>query len=173
LKSLTDKNAELKCKFEKLFYANMKKQLFLTFSIILFTNIITSQENNETSFFNHFNSFFDNEIKHQGIKGDWIFRLNEITGIHKFDFNNDTFIDVFIEFNAVPVEGGGVTNYYAVLFKNMGNKKFSLVNYIETNGIKYAKYQNNLFIFKSTQAYPKISQLKKYKLINSKFVLFN
>ena len=94
-----------------------------------------------------FNEFFDGEIMKQGVKGNWIFKLNEITGIHKFDYNNDGYIESFFEFNAVPEEGGGVTYYFGVLFKNIRNEGHEFIDFIKFDGLSFTKYEEERFYF--------------------------
>lgn len=139
-----------------------KKLLFLI--IILCSKIVFGQNNN-SDIFTVFNTFFDKEIKHQGIKGDWIFKLNEITGNHTFDFNNDGFNDIFMEFNAVPVDGGGVTFFYAVLFQNIGTE-YKLVNYMECDNLLFKQFYEENYIFFNN----KESTYKNFKLVNFKFL---
>lgn len=121
----------------------------------------TQLENN--SIYTTFNQFFDKEIKKQGVKGDWIFKLNEITGTHSFDYNKDTFNDVLMEFNAIPVDGGNYQLFFIVLFKNNENKTFELVDYFESASVKFLDFYDEIFIFEYKNN--KIN----YKLINSKF----
>ncbi len=131
----------------------MQRLFFLGLLLLLFASKLTGQNSEDANYtiYTEFDHFFDNEIKRQGVKGNWIFRLHEITSLHKFDFDNDGINDVLIEFNTVPVEGGGVTKYYAVLFKNVDTHFFEYVNYIETNGFYFEKYSAPNFIFKRTE----------------------
>lgn len=114
-----------------------------------------------------FDLFFENEIKHQGVKGDWIFRLQEVTGLHKFDFNKDNLNDVLMEFSAVPEEGGGVTLKFAVLFLNQNNNQFKYLNYLEAEDIRFEKFENQQFIFSTIK-----SDAGKvfYRFLDSKFI---
>lgn len=114
-----------------------------------------------------FELFFENEIKHQGVKGDWIFRLEEVTGLYKFDFNKDNLNDILMEFSAVPEEGGGVTLKFAVLFLNEGNNQFKYLNYLETQEIRFEKFENQQFTFSTNK-----SETEKviFKFLDSKFV---
>lgn len=127
-----------------------------------------NSENNQinATIFTKFNTFFEKEIKNQGIKGDWIFKLNEITGLHNFDFNNDELLDVFIEFNAIPIEGGGVTYFYAVLFQNINNADYKLINYLESDNLIFKQYTDDYYIFFNRKTNVNIN----FKLINFKFV---
>lgn len=149
----------------------LKKLLlfFLIFNYIISfgQNKIIKSDSVNSDIFTVFNSFFDKEIKHQGIKGDWIFKLNEITGLHKFDYNADNFIDVLMEFNAIPVEGGGVTYYFAVLFSNNTNNGYQFVDYIDTDNLTFKEFTEQQFIFSNKKA---TKNDKKYKLVNLKFI---
>ena len=102
------------------------KPFYLTFLLVFVSNIMLSQQNDNSAFFETFNAFFEDNISRQGIKGDWIFELNEITGMHKFDFNNDKELDVLVEFTASPVEGGGTIYFYTVLFENLINQDYRM-----------------------------------------------
>lgn len=144
------------------------KHLLIFFLFLNYTTSVFGQEkiSEDTSIYAVFNQFFDKEIKKQGIKGDWIFMLNEITGKHNFDFNNDTFIDVLFEFNAVPIDGGSYTLYFIVLFKNIENNTFEFVDYLENENLKFSNFYNNTFVFDDLKS--KISL--KYNISNSKFI---
>jgi|GEM_PF-2207324 len=144
-----------------------------TFVLVVFhCCLMFCQDNNEgisnanSTIFNEFNSFFDKEIKRQGVKGDWLFELNEITGLHKFDFNKDGFNDVLIEFKAMPIIGGGVVNYYAVLFENKQGNEFKYVNYLDTRDLLFKSFVNSKFDFENM----KKQQLIFYELVNSRFI---
>jgi hypothetical protein len=146
---------------------NLKKIIIIL--IFTFQSSITFAQNNtlaDASIYTEFNAFFDNEIKRQGVKGNWIFMLNEITGIYKFDYNNDGFNDVLIEFNAIPVDEGSYMNYYSVLFINIENKKYSYVNYMESIDLKFKEFYNTYFVFQQ-QEQP--FKTKKYKLVKGVF----
>jgi len=144
---------------------------FIGIFFLIQINFIFAQENesSEPSVYSEFNTFFENEIKHQGIKGDWIFKLNEITGLHKFDYNSDGFNDIFLDFNAIPIDGGGHAIYFSVLFQNEENQRFSFVNYVETDELKFVEFNNSLFVFRNTNN----NIFQNYSLINSKFIRTN
>lgn len=143
--------------------------IFLASQISFGQNEIVKTQVMNADIFTEFNSFFDKEIKHQGIKGDWIFKLNEITGNHKFDFNNDGFNDVLIEFNAIPVEGGGVNYFYAVLFENQQNTSYKFVNYLDCQNLEFKYYHDDKFIFlgKNSGQHDENFILSNSKFINS------
>lgn len=136
--------------------------IFLLFSFFLSEKISAQNE----TIYNEFNTFFNSEIKHQGVKGNWIFGLNEITAYHKFDYNNDGFNDLFMEFNATPIDEGNYTNYYAVLFKNENNNSYIFIDYIETVELQFLNFENESIIFQNTSNQKKVT----YKLVDSKFI---
>lgn len=146
---------------------NILKKIFvfilLSSGTVLFSQ---EQEKKDASVYLEFQRFFENEIKYQGVKGNWIFGLNEITGIHKFDYNNDGLLDVLMEFNAQPIDEGNYTNYYAVLFKNNSAIKFELVNYMESIDFHFVEYFNGEFVFQKNNNSEKV----KFKLKDSKFI---
>ena len=134
----------------------MKKRHLFSF-IIVFIVLLNAQSqevgysNSERVIFERFQEFFDAEIRRQGIKGNWIFRLNEITGTHKFDFDDDSFIDTLLEFTAVPAEGGGIMNKYVVLFRNLGDADLKTMNYLATDGLVFDRFVAPFFMFKEVQ----------------------
>lgn len=144
------------------------KKLVFVCSFTLTFNIVSSQESitADATIFQNFNTFFNKEIKYQGVKGDWIFGLNEITAYHKFDYNNDGFNDLLIEFNAEPIDEGNYTNYYAVLFKNENNESYQLIDYIETVDLQFFDFDSQLVIFKNKNSQKKVT----YKLVDLKFI---
>lgn len=143
----------------------------LFFLFLLFVNFSFSQSNKaKATIFNSFNTFFDDEIKRQGVKGNWIFKLNEITGLHTFDFNNDGFLDILIEFNAVPLEGGGAINYYSVLFKNNNDVLFELANYLPTPNLRFEKFANQLFVFNYLEKLDSAKSQINFVFLNGKFL---
>ncbi|SNR47235.1 hypothetical protein SAMN06265371_103336 [Lutibacter agarilyticus] len=138
--------------------------LFLTMSY----HTVFSQEKNLTdvTIYEAFQLFFNNEIKYQGVKGDWIFGLNEITAYHKFDYDNDGVNNMLIEFNAAPVDEGNYTNYYAVLFKNENNQSYHFIDFVEATDLQFLEAENQLIVFENTKNSKKVI----YTLIDSKFV---
>lgn len=146
---------------KKLFFISMQSM----FICALGQTKHIQQPINSSSIFTNFNTFFEKEIKHQGIKCDWLFKLNEITGNHTFDYNNDGFSDVLIEFNAVPIDGGGVTYYFAVLFKNQLNNNFNYVSYVETDNLVFKQYADGVFLFNHTKKHSNVT----FSIINSVF----
>ena len=71
-----------------------------------------------------------------------------------------------IEFNAVPVDEGNYTNYYAVLFKNENNAFYKFKDFVEIVDLQFSGFDNQLFVFKSLNSSKRIV----YKLIDSKFI---
>lgn len=146
-----------------------KRFIFLGSLIILGTPVFSQGSKlADATFFEEFSFFFTKEIKYQGVKGNWIFGLNEITAYHKFDYNNDGFNDVFIEFNAAPVDEGNYTNYYAVLFKNENDTSYVFIDYIETVDLQFVSFDNNEVVFDVKDSSRKVI----YKLENSKFNVY-
>ena len=149
----------------------LHKVLILLFFIIVGLKSVAQntlgKNKSTTSIYAVFDSFFEDEIKKQGVKGNWIFKLNEITGFHKFDFNEDGFQDVFMEFSAVQEETEGMTLYFAVLFRNKLDKEYVLVNYLGTPEIRFTRFEETLFYFHSSL---NISDKIVYELVNSKFI---
>ena len=126
-----------------------------------------NEDSNSSSIYSVFNTFFEDEIKKQGVKGNWIFRLNEVNGFHKFDFNEDGYQDIFMEFSAVQEESEGMTLYFAVLFKNYLDEEYVLVNFLESPEIRFSRFEEHLFYFNSS-----LNETDKivYELVNSKFI---
>jgi len=147
---------------------NNIKQVVLFLMVLISPELLFSQEmkQSKSTVYTEFNSFFEREIKHQGVKGNWIFGLKEITAIHKFDYNNDGLLDVLLEFNAEPIDEGNYTNYYSVLFENLKDENFKYVNYMESVDVLFQEFFNGVFTFKSN----KESEKKEYKLSNFRFV---
>ena len=112
-----------------------------------------------------FHKFFDAEIRRQGVKLNWIFRLEEITGLHTFDLNEDGLREVLFEFDAVPVEGGGITNSYAVLFFETATNKFQFGNYIETPYKRFLGVEAKVFRFYNR----KTDRVEEYSYEDKKF----
>lgn len=127
----------------------MKKVvLFLFFLSFLNFGFSQNQEqNSQADMYSAFHKFFDAEIRRQGVKLNWIFRLDEITALHTFDINNDGLKEVLFEFDAVPVEGGGVTNSYTVLFFETETDKFIVGDYIETPYSRFIEIEGKVFRF--------------------------
>ena len=141
--------------------------VFITFCVKSFGQNVSSQNSNASSIYTVFDTFFEDEIKKQGVKGNWIFKLNEISGFHKFDFNEDGYQDIFIEFSAVQEVGEGRALYFTVLFKNYSNEEYILVNFLKSPEMRFAHFEENLFYFNSS-----VNETDKmvYELVNSKFI---
>ena len=150
-------------KLQKIFFVFV----FITFCLKSFGQNVGNQNSNTSSIYTVFDTFFEDEIKKQGVKGNWIFKLNEVNGFHKFDFNEDGYQDIFMEFSAVQEESEGITLHFAVLFKNHSNEDYVLVNFLESPDIRFARFEENLFYFNSS-----LNETDKivYELVNSKFV---
>ena len=131
----------------------MKKELVKSFLVALFLSLSTlsfAQTNDksaEADMYSAFHNFFNAEIRRQGVKLNWIFRLKEITGLHTFDMDNDGLKEVLFEFDAVPVEGEGITNSYAVLFFETQHNKFQVGDYIETPYMRFLNLEQDVFRF--------------------------
>jgi hypothetical protein len=125
----------------------------------------TNKKSLEADMYTAFHAFFDAEIRRQGVKLNWIFRLEEITGLHTFDINNDGLKEVLFEFDAVPVEGGGITNSYAVLFFESDMNKFLFGNYIETPYKRFLGLEDKVFRFYNR----KINVVESYIFKDNKF----
>ena len=126
------------------------KKVFLSFLLLCVSTFSIAQDqkkNSQEDMYSAFHKFFDAEIRRQGVKLNWIFQLDEITGLHTFDLNNDGLKEVLFEFDAVPVEGGGVTNSYAALFFEIENDKFILGDYIETSYTRFMEVEGKVFQF--------------------------
>jgi len=119
--------------------------LFLCISTLNFAQ--NSEQEGSKDMYTAFHKFFNAEIRRQGVKLNWIFRLKEITGLHTFDMNNDGLKEVLFEFDAVPVEGGGITNSYAVLFFEVEQDKFQVGNYIDTPYKRFLGVEQKVFRF--------------------------
>lgn len=143
----------------------MKKWFFLSVMLVHCIFLNAQDQNADNSFsegniITRFQEFFHDEIRRQGVKGNWIFQLNEITGTHKFDFDNDGFLDTLMEFNAIPVEGGGIMNQYVVLFRNLKDKDLKVLNYTSTDGLVFDRFESPYFLFKDMQ---KLNSAIRYK----------
>jgi len=128
---------------------------------------ISNNDSNPDSIYTVFDTFFKDEIKKQGVKGNWIFKLNEVTGFHKFDYNNDGYNDILMEFSAIQEVGEGMTLYFSVLFKNYENEEYGLVNFLDSREMRFTRFEENSFYFNSN-----LNEKDKivFKLVNSEFI---
>jgi len=128
---------------------------------------ISNNDSNPDSIYTVFDTFFKDEIKKQGVKGNWIFKLNEVTGFHKFDYNNDGYNDILMEFSAIQEVGEGMTLYFSVLFKNYENEEYGLVNFLDSREMRFTRFEKNSFYFNSN-----LNEKDKivFKLVNSEFI---
>lgn len=133
--------------------------------------VADSSQVEKVSIYSEFANFFDEEIKQQGIKGNWIFRLNEILGLHKFDYNEDGIIDTFIEFDAISIEGEATIYQFAVLFQKMENTNYKFIDFIESNNSHFVKFEDGHFIFLQSATSSSSKSGLTYFLKDSKFIL--
>lgn len=125
----------------------------MTCLLLVMTFAINAQEKDvfyseaHSTIYDEFNLFFENEIKRQGVKGNWIFRLEEVYGFHQFDANGDLFVDALIEFSAISVEGEATINHYTVLLLNDQGEKFKYFDYIDTNEWLFSRFEEGKFSF--------------------------
>lgn len=146
-----------------------KYNCLFTFLILCTFFSIQKVSAQEKTIYTAFNSFFEKEIKHQGIKGNWIYGLKEITAYHKFDYNDDGLNDILIEFNAEPVDEGNYTNYYSVLFENDSNEKYVYIDYIESLAMTFSEFSEGDFLFKKNNS----KVVHNFSLTNSRFIEVN
>lgn len=135
----------------------------LCYSVVSFSQI--QNETDEKDMYSAFHKFFDDEIRRQGIKGNWIFQLDEITGLHTFDMNEDGLKEVLFEFDAIPVEGGGVVYTYSALFLETETDNFVLGDYIETPDTRFVGMEGKFFQFYNKRK----DLLERYSFENKKF----
>lgn len=140
-------------------------------SSIFAQKVRNSLPSEKRGIYTEFTDFFEKEIKHQGIKGNWIFRLNEIIGLHKFDYNSDGSLDTLIEFSAISIEGEATTYRFAALFENYGGKNFRFVNFLKCNQRQFLKFEEGHFVFLQTTEVGETAQ--KYLLKKRKFLLIH
>jgi hypothetical protein len=150
-----------------LFFCAVIMAVFTTYG----QGVSIDEPSEERSLYLEFSHFFDKEIKQQGVKGNWIFRLNEINGLHKFDYNHDGFMDTFMEFNAISVEGEATIYQFSVLFENKGDENYRFIDFIKTDNLQFLKFDEGCFIFIQNSAKSAIEIKSIYLLEESQFML--
>ena len=95
-----------------------------------------------------FMKFYSHHIrsKAKSKPGNYYLKINEIIGLHNFDYNKDNFEDVMIEFLVRPSNSDyGVFNI-AVLFKN-AKSKYVYIAHLIPNETSFREYTNSVFYF--------------------------
>jgi hypothetical protein len=160
----------------------MRKLKIYIFTIVFFSvsfslyaqNSIPGMENLKLNKELHtsFMSFYTHHIKHKAKnkQGNYYLKINQIMGLHNFDYNNDGFEDVMIEFYVRPSNSDyGVYNI-AVLFKN-AKSKYVYIAHLNPNEVSFREYINSVFYFYGeVHSFTEGMTSEKYILHVDKFV---
>lgn len=157
----------------------MKTSLLLTLliSIPLFSQ--TPEENrtkleSNKQLNSSFQKFYKEHIR-QERKDEWggpyFYQIDQINGVHHFDYNNDNQKDVLVEFSAAPSDGGIWCFLTAVLFEYKKGA-YLYKAHIITEEMIFTKYENSTFYFKGVPFKSLLDEnrAKAYKLVGNKFV---
>ena len=149
--------------------------IFLCVSSSLFaqktiTGMANLKSNNElhASFMNFYKHHVRSKAKTK--RGNYYLKIDQIIGLHNFDYNNDGFEDVMIEFSVKPSNSDyGVFNI-AVLFKN-AKSKYVYIAHLKPNEVSFREYINSVFYFYGeVHSFTEGMTSEKYILHVDKFV---
>jgi len=103
-------------------------------------------------------------------KGNYYLKINQILGIHNFDYNKDDFEDVMIEFSVIPSNSDYGAFNIAVLFKN-AKSKYVYIAHLKPNEVSFREYANSIFYFYGeVHSFTEGMTLEKYVLHVDRFV---
>ena len=149
--------------------------VILSTSFSLYTqNSISGMENLKLNKDLHasFMDFYRHHVKSKAKikKGNYYLKINQILGLHNFDYNNDGFEDVMIEFSVRPsISDYGIFNI-AVLFKN-AKSKYVYIAHLKPNEVSFREYINSVFYFYGeVHSFTEGMTSEKYVLHVDKFV---
>lgn len=151
--------------------------LIIIISISLFSQIPEENKKKLESnkvLYSSFQKFYTKHIR-QEKKDEWgepyYYRIDQINGVHYFDYNKDGLKDVLVEFSAAASDGG--SNYFltAVLFE-FKNGNYNYIAHMDTNHSTFDKYYNSIFYFKGARFKSLLDENRasRFKLINGKFI---
>lgn len=119
-----------------------------------------------------FNQFYTDSIR-QETKDEWgepyFQKIDQINGVHYFDYNNDGLEDAFVEFSVRNSDGGSFYYLVAVLFENTENKYIYKAHF-EPGNLLFEKFNQPSFIFSGkVSRFSEETITQKYKLVNNTF----
>lgn len=120
-----------------------------------------------------FNKFHKDSIS-QDCVDEWgkpyFKKIDQINGVHYFDYNNNGLEDALVEFSVRNSDGGTWYMLVAVLFENV-DKQYIYKAHFEPENLLFKKYQQPFFILSGrVNRFKDETTTKKYKLLNNKFV---
>ena len=134
----------------------LKFMRVLAISILFSLRVLGQGANTEAmlgsdqALISEFEKFYKNNIR-QETTDEWgepyFYRIDQINGVHYFDYNLDDNQDAFVEFAVSPSDGGNVVYLFAALFKKEV-RSYSFVTYVELkNAVFFKSFRNNTFSF--------------------------
>lgn len=133
---------------------------------------ITQLEGNK-ALYKSFNKFYTDYIRNE-TKDEWggpyYKKIDQINGVHYFDYNEDGKNDALVEFSARNSDGGTYYFLVAVLFKNT-NGVYNYKAHFYPENRRFQKYSKPNFVFSGkTNRFSKEISIKKYVLSGNKFI---
>ncbi|UMB59894.1 hypothetical protein MHL31_12520 [Lutibacter sp. A80] len=120
-----------------------------------------------------FQKFYTDSIRQDGLDewGEPYFKkIDQINGVHYFDYNNNGLEDALVEFSVRNSDGGTWYMLVAVLFENV-DKQYIYKAHFKPENLLFKKYQQPFFILSGrVNRFQDETTTKKYKLLNNKFV---
>ena len=159
----------------------MRNYKFLILVFALSLPLLSLGQNSDDNFRNlesnkklyeSFSKFFKDYVQETKNKGGqpYDYKIEQINGIHNFDYNEDGFEDALVEFSANSPNGEGVYLLVAVLFKNAGNG-YGYVTHMNPNNTFFENYSKSIFYFSGKLiSFSDEIVTEKYTLIVNKFV---
>jgi len=100
----------------------------------------------------------------------YYYKIEQINGVHNFDYNEDGLEDALVEFSTDSFDGKGNYLLVAVLFKNAGNG-YGYATHMNPDNTFFEKYAKSIFYFSGRLiSFSDEVVTEKYTLIVNKFV---
>jgi len=120
-----------------------------------------------------FDKFYTDSIRQESTNewGEPYFKkIDQINGVHHFDYNNDGSEDALVEFSVSNSDGGTFYFLVAVLFENVDNKYIYKAHFQPENML-FKEFSQPFFIFSGTvDRFSEEITTKKYNLLNNRFI---
>lgn len=105
------------------------------------------------SLYTSFTKFYNDSIRKE-IKDEWgkpyYYKIDQINGLHYFDYNYDGSKDALVEFSAAACDGGTFYFLTAVLFTKT-DKSYSYKAHFYPNDTGFVEYSKPYFLFSGTK----------------------
>lgn len=127
-------------------------------------------ESNKT-LYTSFIKFYNDSIRLES-KDEWgesfYYNIDQINGVHYFDYNEDGIEDVLVEFSTSPSDSWSSYSVVSAMFRNE-NSNYIIEAFFYSNNLKFKKYSKPFFFYSGVNDNHS-DKLRKYILEVNQFM---